>query len=89
MKGTKDIFLDHVKNLAIWSFFQRNGVFLVGAFIIKRARLLQSLVFVFKTDSKRRNFCSVCSTIRKHGKRIVAAQYKYKYDGVKPNNKTI
>ena len=37
-------------------------LFLVGAFINKRARLLQSLVwssFFFKTDSKRRNFCSV------------------------------
>ena len=28
--------------------------FLVGAFLKKRARLLQSLVFFFKTDSKRR-----------------------------------
>ena len=32
---------------------------LVSAFINKRARLLQSLVFFFKTDSKRRNVCSV------------------------------
>ena len=36
--------------------------FLVGASIDKRSRLFQSLV---KTDSKRRNFCSFCSTKQK------------------------
>ena len=41
---------------------KRLSELLVGAFINKRARLLQSLVFFFNTDSKRRNFCSLCST---------------------------
>ena len=36
----------------------------------KGARLLQSFVFFFETDSKRRNFCSVGSTKRILVKRI-------------------
>ena len=53
-------------------FWFNTTLFLVGAFIDERALLLQSLVsFLFlKTDSKRRNFRSVCSTKRIPGKRI-------------------
>ena len=48
----------------------RKNTFLIGAFINKRARLLQSLVFFFRINSKRRRFCSVCSTKRILRKRI-------------------
>ena len=37
-------------------------VFLVGVYINKRARLLQSLVFFSRQTQKRRNVCAVCST---------------------------
>ena len=52
----------HSNRLASYSFLGVGKIsttcaivpFLVGAFLKKRARLLQSLVFLFKTDSKRR-----------------------------------